>query len=264
MTPDLQVGRVDIGVAQLHVRCYGKGSPTVVFNAGPGDMWVTWEQVMSEVAKFTRVCAYDRAGVGSSSPGPKPRTSQQMADEFALLLEKGNIPGPYVLVSHSTSNWIDRLYTAQHRDQVAALVFVSPFHEGFISGILAILDPYPDDLAIARNEIAAQGEGQSVDDWLVSADQVHAAGPLGDLPLILLIHSRSPQGSEPYAKQVDAMLAQQEQLLLALSVRSARLQSDQSSFRIQTADSQAVVEAVRQAISLTLSRATPTRMPNSK
>jgi pimeloyl-ACP methyl ester carboxylesterase len=246
--PDWLDERVDIGVATLHLHCYGKGSPTVVLNGGPSEAWITWQSVISAVGKFTRVCAYDRAGLGSSSPGPEPRTSQQMANELAALLDKAKIPGPYVLVSHSTSNWIDRLYTAQHRDQVAALVFVAPFHEDMISGTLAILAPYPADLESTRQEMANKGEGLSVDDWLTSADQVRAAGTLGDLPLVLVAPGKVASGSEPYAGQMAAMLAQQEQQLLALSTNSVRLVADNSGHFIQRDQPQMVVQAIQLAI----------------
>jgi len=241
--------RVDIGVATLHIRCLGKGSPTVMLDSGPGDMWIVWQRVMLDVAKFTRVCAYDRAGLGESLRGPKPRTSQQMANELAALLDKGKIQGPYVLVSHATSNWIDRLYTAQHHEQVAALVFVSPFHEDMISGTLAILTPYPTDLARARREIANQGEGQSVDDWLTSADQVRAAGNLGNLPLVLLARSAFTS-TEPHGAQIDAMLAKQEQQLLALSTNSTRLVAEKSGHFIQRDQPQTVVDAIKLAIQM--------------
>ena len=246
--PDLVDERIDIGVATLHVRCLGKGSPTVVLDSGPGDMWITWQRVMFDVAKFTRVCAYDRAGLGDSSRGPKPRTSQQMANELAALLDKVKIQGPYVLVSHATSNWIDRLYTAQHSDQVSALVFVSPFHEDIISGTLAIYSSNPTELASTRQQIANQGEGQSVDDWLTSADQVRAAGTLGDLPLVLVARGKIEAPSDLYGKQLNAMLAKQEQQLLALSTNSTRLVADKSGHFIQRDQPQTVVEAIRLAI----------------
>jgi pimeloyl-ACP methyl ester carboxylesterase len=244
LTPAVVDQRVDIGVATLHIRCLGQGGPTVILESGPRADWSVWETVMSGVAQFTRVCAYDRAGLGESTRGPKPRTSQQMADELAALLDRGNIPGPYVLVSHSTSNWIDRLYTAQHRDRVAALVFVSPWHEDLISGTLAILEPYPSDLETFRYQTTLLEESGVFQNWLTSAAQVRDAGSLANLPLVLL--APSPLNStEPYGPQMDAMLAQQQQQLLALSANSARLVAESSGHFIYRDQPQAVVEAIQ-------------------
>src|SRR5258705_6270672 len=68
--------RIDVGGFRLNLRCEGAGSPTVILEAGAGDTLATWEWVLPDVRKTTRVCAYDRAGLGMSDPGPKPRTSE--------------------------------------------------------------------------------------------------------------------------------------------------------------------------------------------
>ena len=65
---------VELGGHRLHVNCSGKGSPTVVIENGLGDFSFDWILVQTRVAKFTRICAYDRAGYAWSDPGPKPRT----------------------------------------------------------------------------------------------------------------------------------------------------------------------------------------------
>ena len=65
---------VDIGGYRLHINCTGKGGPTVVLDAGIGCSSLGWSLVQPEIAKFTRVCSYDRAGMGwsdtSSLSGP--------------------------------------------------------------------------------------------------------------------------------------------------------------------------------------------------
>ena len=58
---------VDVGGHRLHLHCVGTGSPTVVIEAGLGDWSATWsDRVQPEAARTTRVCAYDRAGLGWS------------------------------------------------------------------------------------------------------------------------------------------------------------------------------------------------------
>ena len=65
---------VDVGGHRLHVHCIGTGSPTVVLEAAAPGWSLYWSLVQPEVAKVTRVCAYDRAGLGWSERGPLPRT----------------------------------------------------------------------------------------------------------------------------------------------------------------------------------------------
>jgi len=97
-----EAGRlVDIGGYRLKVNCIGTGSPTVVLESGLGDMSVEWTRVQPEIAKFTRVCSYDRAGYGGSDAGPLPRTSAQIARELHTLLRNAGEEPPYLLVGHS-------------------------------------------------------------------------------------------------------------------------------------------------------------------
>src|SRR5215207_4121278 len=86
-TPDNIAEKIDIGGHGLYLVCLGTGSPTVILDAGLGDTSLIWTSVYLEVQTFTRVCAYDRAGLGQSDPGPKPHTSQDMATDLHTLLE---------------------------------------------------------------------------------------------------------------------------------------------------------------------------------
>ena len=84
---------IDVGGHRLHLYCIGNGSPTVVLES-PAPGWsLYWTLVQPEVAKTTRVCAYDRAGLGWSDPGPLPRTGQRMAQELHRLLDRADVPG---------------------------------------------------------------------------------------------------------------------------------------------------------------------------
>src|SRR5262245_26909735 len=65
---------IDIGGYRLHVWCVGTGSPAVILDTGLGGSLLDWGFVQPEAAKFSRVCSYDRAGMGFSDPGPTPRT----------------------------------------------------------------------------------------------------------------------------------------------------------------------------------------------
>ncbi len=120
---------VDVGGHRLHLHCVGQGGPTVVLDAGLGAFSLDWGAVQPEIAATTRVCAYDRAGLGWSEPGPRPRSPQQFADELHTLLTNAGIQGPYVLVTHSISGKTARLFASQHPNQVAGMVLVDARHE---------------------------------------------------------------------------------------------------------------------------------------
>jgi pimeloyl-ACP methyl ester carboxylesterase len=115
---------VDVGGYKLHLDCRGEGSPTVVLDAGLSASSVDWALVQPELAHATRVCSYDRAGMGWSEPGPGPRSPRHIADELHLLLENGNVAGPYVLVGHSLAGKNIRMFANAYPSEVAGLVLV--------------------------------------------------------------------------------------------------------------------------------------------
>ncbi|MBZ0296633.1 MAG: alpha/beta hydrolase, partial [Anaerolineae bacterium] len=110
---------VDVGGYRLHINCTGAGSPTVVIEAGLGGWSLPWNAVQEEVAKTTRVCTYDRAGMGYSEATPLSRTAQQFAYELHTLLERANVEGPYVLVGHSLGGLTVRIFAHDYPTEVA-------------------------------------------------------------------------------------------------------------------------------------------------
>lgn len=115
---------VDVGGYRLHITSMGEGTPTVVLDSGLGHTSLVWSLVQPEVATFTRVCSYDRAGYGWSDAGPVPRTSQQIVKELHTVLHTANIPGPYVLVGHSFGGLNMYVYAIEYPEEVAGLVLI--------------------------------------------------------------------------------------------------------------------------------------------
>lgn len=128
---------VDVGGYRLHIYCTGEhpreGSPTVVMDFGLGGWSSAWRLVQAEVAKFTQVCTYDRAGYAWSDPGPRPRTSQQIVQELRTLLTNAGVEGPYVLVGHSFSGLSARLFASQYPKTVVGMVLVDAINENMYS-----------------------------------------------------------------------------------------------------------------------------------
>src|SRR5918995_3116652 len=143
-TPGPSGNRVDIGDGTLSVSCAGTGSPTVVLEAGGGNAADTWASVQPEVARFTRVCSYDRAGLGQSDPAPSGvRTVQDSVDDLHALLAAADISGPIVLAGHSFGGFIVRLYASQYPDDVAGVVLVDGMPPDLPASGLALL-PAPE------------------------------------------------------------------------------------------------------------------------
>jgi pimeloyl-ACP methyl ester carboxylesterase len=118
---------VDVGGWRLHLNCTGEargGQPTIILEPGLGDFSVEWSLVQPDVAKFARVCSYDRAGDGWSDWGPHPRTFRQIVYELHTLLDKAGVKPPLILVGHSYGGWLARLYAFTYPSDVAGMVLV--------------------------------------------------------------------------------------------------------------------------------------------
>ncbi|MFC4455322.1 alpha/beta hydrolase [Deinococcus sonorensis] len=115
---------VDVGGFRLHLECAGSGAPTVVIDAGLGAWSTPWHAVQGLVAGTTRVCTYDRAGLGYSEPGPLPRDAAHFAAELHTLLHRAALPGPYVLAGHSLGGLTMRVYAQRYPQDVAGLALL--------------------------------------------------------------------------------------------------------------------------------------------
>lgn len=265
--------KVDVGGYRLHLFCVGEGSPTVVIETGWGDWSATWSSwVQPEAAKTTRVCTYDRAGMGWSEPGPLPRTAEHMAEELHVLLQRAGIPGPYVLVGHSAGGLTMRVFADRYAADVAGLVLIDsmsprqstqafpyppPLAAAPASGLsistlparigLSRLLAGPLGLAAglaperANAYVAYSVTPRSVQTWLdegqgmgESMAQAGAVTSLGALPLIVLSRGLDP---DP-----DWQAMQTE--LLQLSSQSQQLIADQSAHNVQIDQPEAATAAI--------------------
>jgi pimeloyl-ACP methyl ester carboxylesterase len=114
---------IEVDGADVHLLCMGEGSPTVVLESGMGSFSVEFIPLMREVATFTRVCAYDRAGFGWSDP-LSSQTAEQVADHLhATLVAAGEAP-PYVLAGHSLGGVYVRAFTGRYRDEVTGMLLI--------------------------------------------------------------------------------------------------------------------------------------------
>ena len=127
---------VDVGGHRLYVHCTGSGSPTVVLVSGLAEASVYWGGwIAPAVAQNTTVCAYDRAGQGWSDPPARPQDGVAVATDLHTLLDHAQIPGPYVLVGHSTGGAYVRVFAARYPDQVAGMVLLDAQPNEAFTGI---------------------------------------------------------------------------------------------------------------------------------
>jgi pimeloyl-ACP methyl ester carboxylesterase len=117
-------GLIDVGGHRLYLNCTGSGSPTVVLEPGAGLMSSDLGWIAPAVARGTRVCVYDRAGRGWSDPANAVPDAAQTADDLHTLLQRGNVPGPYVLAGHSFGGLYALTFAAHFPEDVAGLVLV--------------------------------------------------------------------------------------------------------------------------------------------
>ena len=117
---------VDLGSHRLHLLEAGRGSPTILLEAGLMSTVLSWSELQRALAGSFRVVSYDRAGLGWSELGPMPRTADRIVDELHTLLERAAISPPYVLVGHSFGGLTMPLFAARFPDEVAGMVLVDP------------------------------------------------------------------------------------------------------------------------------------------
>ena len=125
---------------RLNLRCSGEGPITVLLESGLGYPSYSWRLVQPEVARFARVCSYDRAGLGFSDPGPMPRRASAIADDLEALVDKAGVRPPLLLVGSSLGSQSVRIFAFRQPEQVHALLLVDPYAEGQYPA-LAKVDP---------------------------------------------------------------------------------------------------------------------------
>lgn len=122
--------KVDVGGRKLNMYCTGKGSPTVLFEADSGRAGWDWSAVLPEVAKRTRACVYDRAGLGSSDPIIRASTVANSSKDLNFLIKNARMEGPFVLVGAGYGAMVAQHFALRSRGaNVSGLVLVEPMHE---------------------------------------------------------------------------------------------------------------------------------------
>jgi pimeloyl-ACP methyl ester carboxylesterase len=113
------------GNRRLNLFCLGRGSPTVLFDAGAGENMMVWRHVQRQVASATRACAYDRGGYGFSDPAERASDARNVVSDLHRLLEAAAL-APVVYVGHSIAGLYGALLVVTYPGDVAGAVLVDP------------------------------------------------------------------------------------------------------------------------------------------
>ena len=181
----LKLQKIDVGGHGLQFLIGGQGSPAVIFEGGFGAGIASWSRVQKDVAAFTQTVSYDRAGLGQSDPGPRPRSAKQIATELHAALQKSGVKPPYVMVGHSFGGIYVRVFADMYPNEVAGMVLIDPSQESFNDWLGK---NQPDRLKAAESNIATAGEGVQAEFAAVdtSYSQARVAKVRAGIPVTLL------------------------------------------------------------------------------
>jgi pimeloyl-ACP methyl ester carboxylesterase len=266
-------GLVDIGGGRkMYMECRGIGSPTVVLVSGLRDAADVWSvtadpkherPVFDEVAKFTRVCAYDRPGttrtddtLSPSTPVEQPTSAKAAVADLSALLTTSGEPGPYVLAGHSYGGPIIRLYASSHPAEVGGLVLVDALSEDLPDG----LSPKQETLLEELNAPPPGTRAESLDES-ATFRQLRESPPAPQVPTVVLTADRPQLTKEALAEGqfpagVDqefadalwaAQLAAQDKLADKFS-GAEHITDTNSTHYIQLENPRLVSESIRQVV----------------
>ena len=119
-------GLVSVGDHQLHIYCTGKGSPAVILEAPAAGLSAAWGEVQRQLSATTRVCSYDRAGLGWSESDDRPFDPSRVPVELQTLLSRAGERGPFVVAGQGLGAAFARMYAARPDSAVTTLVLIDP------------------------------------------------------------------------------------------------------------------------------------------
>jgi hypothetical protein len=224
--PDHPGSKVPTGRGySLYLQCAGSGSPTVLWEAGGGaggsDELPGY--LLGRLAQISRVCLYDRAGLGLSDPAPYPADGggAQMIADLHAVLQRAGVPGPYVMVGYSSGGPMVRLFAATYPKEVAGMVQVDGMSEDF------------------DTDLGSLGTALH--------DAIHGkiAGSLGTLPLVLLTHNPALPA---WGASNEPGFDRTEQVLATASSNAVHVEATWSSHMLPWSQPGLVIEAVREVV----------------
>lgn len=272
---------VDVGGFKLHLQCTGAGSPTVILENGLSDGVFGWNNVPQEITKFTRVCVYDRAGIGWSETSPTGRNVNQINKELHDLLQNAGEQKPFVFAGHSLGGLYLQNYANQYPEEIAGLVLIDSSHPDqpvrfpgsspvTLSRVLKIGAPFGIFRLLSGVSADDAPEKQEVNAWENSTKHLYATSDegfaveencrilrekpmqLGDKPLIVLTRSlKTKPGDSEKVIQRNEIWQEWQADLASRSIKSKQIIAEKAGHNIQKEEPELVINAIRQVVEAT-------------
>jgi pimeloyl-ACP methyl ester carboxylesterase len=275
---------IDIGDGRkMFLECRGSGSPTVILESGyhnDAEIWSTplepgMSTVFPQVAKFTRVCAYDRPGtvrdanhLSRSTQVPMPRTARDVVSDLHALLQTAHVPGPYVLAAHSLGGIFARLYASTYPNEVVGMVLVDATSEKLKSALTPEYWKLAVDISFTKPPPGFEKyKDVETIDVNASFDQIEKAAtaqPLRPIPLFVLTAGQPFDLSplQPLPADFPAALNKAwhtgQDALATLAPNAKHTIATKSGHYIQTQEPQLVIDAIKQVVEAVRNRSART------
>ena len=217
----------------------GAGESTVILDAGLGGTSEDWAKVQPEVANFSKVFSYSRAGLGKSEKASIPRTCKDIIEDLRSFLSSVNLNPPYILVAQSWSGINARWFASQYPEEIAGMVLIDAVHENKYEQFEKILSEEKANRMWAFVKDPSKNDENI--DRMASIEQVHCKQILFDFPLIIL--TRAADSDELSKIETDLQAE-----FLKLSTNSRQYFSKHNDHFIQNLEPELVIDSIRQVI----------------
>jgi len=278
---------IDVEGGPLHLNCSGQGQPTVVLEAGASQPSVAWWPVQAGVAEFTRVCSYDRAGIGWSAEASGDPAPESVARRLRATLSLAGVPPPFVLVGHSIGGPLAMILGDLYPDDVVGYVFVDsadpdlfklspvqppevPGAARAVAGTIASLtaavgltrwqmrdirkpDHWPDDVFAVAVAFAVQNSAAGSREQAVAPDVRRRAAEVtsfGSDPVVVLTAESSLQnpGAPMEPQEWEQLRLEMQDAIAARSTNSTRRLVDNVGHNIHLDDPAATIQAIQDVV----------------